>query len=67
MKVRINYTTTVSDEWRMALRHQFGECGTLADRREVKDCLRLVGSNNDEDMMQEWQDCEDCQAAWAEQ
>lgn len=63
MKIRVSYTTNVGDDYRMALNHSFGECGTLANREDLKRYFERVGSSNDEDLMAEWQDCEDCQRA----
>ena len=62
MRVRVAYTENYEDDYRMALRHSFGECGTVATREELKNYARLVGSSNDEDLMYEWGECPDCQA-----
>lgn len=62
MKVRVCYTINVDDDYRMALSHQFGDHGVLASREDVKNYARNVGSANDEDLMAEWQECDEgCQ------
>lgn len=60
MKVRVVYTTEVSHFFRLALCHSWGECGRYATRAEVKQHLELVGSANDDDLLQECQDCPFC-------
>jgi hypothetical protein len=65
MRVRVEYSVTVNNDFRMALRHSWGECGTLATRSEVRDAFEMTGRNDDADLMQEWQDCDDCQRAAA--
>ena len=72
MRVRVAYTVTVDDDYRMALRHQMSQCGTLATRDEVRDQLWMSGESEDNDIMQEWQDCDECQTSsrirhWREQ
>ena len=62
MRVRVAYTATVDDDYRRALRHSWGECGTLATREEVRNALIAVGQSNDADLIEEWQECERCQA-----
>ena len=66
MKVRIEYTTTVESDFRMALRHDQGRCGTLATRAEVRDHRHSVGYSEDDDLMFAWQECEACQAVYRE-
>ena len=63
VKVRVAYTVEVDDDYRMALGHSWGECGTLATRGEIQTAACLMGSNNDDDLMQEWADCPICQEA----
>jgi len=50
MKVRIDYTVDVSDDYRRAIRHHFGEPG-LATRAEVRSWLMGHGSAEDDDLM----------------
>jgi hypothetical protein len=58
VKVRVCYTVNADNDYRMAIRHSWGQCGTLATRQEVKDYCERVGSAEDDDLMQEWRDCE---------
>lgn len=58
MKVRVCYTIEADDDFRMAIRHHYGECGTLATREEIKDRAENVGSAEDADLMAEWRDCD---------
>lgn len=63
MKVHVDYTVDVGDAYRMALRHHYGQCGTLATRQEVRDHLQASGESQDDDLMAEFDECEDCAAA----
>lgn len=63
MKVHVSYTIEVDDDYRMALSHSWGEHGILASRKDVKGYLRNVGSANDDDLLAEWQECDECQEA----
>lgn len=60
MKVDLDCVRDSNDDYRMAIHHQWGEHGTLASRDEVKSYAWLVGASNDEDILKEWQDCEEC-------
>jgi hypothetical protein len=62
VKVRVQYTADISDDYRLALCHQWGECGRKATRAEVQQHLMLVGSSNDDDLMQEYDECDVCAA-----
>lgn len=55
MKVRVAYTVDVDDDFRLALAHHWGEHG-LASRRDVRRHCELVGTTEDEDILQEWHD-----------
>jgi hypothetical protein len=59
MKVHISYTTDASDDYRRALCHTWGEHGRLASRDEVKRHMELVGSANDDDLMYEYENCDE--------
>jgi hypothetical protein len=50
MRVRVNYTVTVSDEYRRAINLYYGRPG-LATRTEVKRWLEQHGSAEDDDLM----------------
>lgn len=60
MKVHVSYTMQVDDDFRYAITHQWGECGRKATRREVQSYAQNVGTSIDDDVMQEWRDCEVC-------
>ena len=66
MRVRVAYTVDASDDYRMALRHHWGQCGTLATRAEVRQEAEVSGESNGDDLMYEWQNCETCQDALRE-
>lgn len=57
MKVRVAYTIEATDDYRMALNHGWGWHGTLASREDVRAHAERVGSAEDDDIFQEWQDC----------
>ena len=62
MKVRVCYTVDANNDLRGAIRHQRGECGTLATREEVRNYFERVGESEIDDIMEEWRGCEDgCQ------
>lgn len=50
MKVRVSYTVEVSDDYRRAIRHYFGQTG-LATRDDVRRWLEMHGSSEDENLM----------------
>ena len=50
MRVRVEYTTTVADDYRRAIRLHYGQPG-LATRAEVKDWLMRYGSSEDDNLM----------------
>jgi len=54
VKVRVDYTVTVSDDYRRAIRMHFGRPG-LASRDEVKSWLRSYGESGDDDLMYDLQ------------
>ena len=49
MRVAVNYTTTVDDRYRRAIRRWYGQDG-LATRDEVKRWLRVYGTSMDDDL-----------------
>jgi len=57
MKVRIAYTTEVSDDYRRAINVFYGLPG-LASRDEVKNWLLNYGSSQDDDLMHDLQEHE---------
>jgi hypothetical protein len=62
MRVRIAYTIDVSDEYRAALAHQRDNHGGMVSRQEVKVHYERVGSSNEQDVMWEWEQCDEgCQ------
>lgn len=52
MKVKIEYTTEVSDDYRRAINIFYGRPG-LATRDEVKRWIQSYGSSGDDDLMQD--------------
>jgi hypothetical protein len=58
MKVRVTYTTTVSDDYRRAINLFYGKPG-LATRVEVQRWLADHGSSMDDDLMYDLQKSED--------
>lgn len=50
MRIRISYTTEVSDAFRRAIRFHYGHPG-LATRAEVKDWIVRYGETGDDDLM----------------
>lgn len=54
MKVKIEYTIDVSDEYREAINIFYGKQG-MASRDDVKRWIRSYGSSQDDDLMYEWQ------------
>lgn len=50
MKVKIEYTEEVTDEYRRAINHYHGKPG-LASRQEVKDWFWLHGQSMNDDIM----------------
>lgn len=50
MKVRVEYTVEVDDDYRRAVREFFGRKG-LATRQELKEWFWLNGRSLDEDLM----------------
>jgi hypothetical protein len=54
MKVRIEYTIDVSDDYRRAIRLHYGQPG-LATRAEVKRWIETHGSSQDDDLMYDLQ------------
>lgn len=58
MKVRVSYTTEVSDEYRAAINHHYGLPG-LASREDVKRWLREYGSSADDDIMWDYQQAQE--------
>lgn len=62
MKVRVTYVVRAEDDFRMAICHSWGDCGRLATREEIKNYCERVGTAQDDDLMQEWADCPECQA-----
>lgn len=52
MRVRVSYTTEVSDEYRRAINLFYGKPG-LATRAEVRSWLERHGSAEDDDLMYE--------------
>ena len=62
MRVRISYTVNVDEDFRMALRHRYGDHNTLATRAEIRQHFEMVGSSMDDDLMYEWANCDEgCQ------
>ena len=59
MKVVVHYVVDVDDDYRKALCHQWGEHGRKATRAEIKRHLEMVGSSNDDDMMWEYEECDE--------
>lgn len=57
MRVRVAYTTEVSDDYRRAIRLHYGKPG-LATRAEVKRWLEAHGSAEDDDLMFDLQNAE---------
>jgi hypothetical protein len=53
MKVRVNYTIEVCDDFRRALNFRYGRPG-LATRKEVKEHCIEYGTSIDNDIMYEW-------------
>lgn len=53
MKVKIEYTTEVSDEFRRAINMQFGRPG-LASREQVREWVMNHGTERDESLMQDY-------------
>lgn len=60
MKVRVSYVVNADDDFRKAICHQWGECGRKATRAEVQAYCERVGMAQADDLMQEYEDCEDC-------
>ena len=58
MRVRIEYTTDVSDDYRRAINHHYGRPG-LASRAEVKRWLVAHGSAQDDDLMYDLDNAEE--------
>ena len=52
MKVRVEYTTEVSDDYRRAINIFYGKPG-LATREEVKRWIQAYGTSGDDDLMQD--------------
>jgi hypothetical protein len=52
MRVRVCYTIEADDDYRMAIRHQWGEHGTLATRVEVRNYAERVGTATNDDLME---------------
>jgi hypothetical protein len=52
MFVKVEYTTTVSDEYRRAINLFYGRDG-LATRQEVKRWLENYGTSMDDDLMRQ--------------
>jgi hypothetical protein len=52
MKVRVAYTTEVSDDYRRAINNYYGKPG-LATREEVRRWLEAHGSSEDDNLMWE--------------
>lgn len=63
MRVRVAYTVNVDDDFRMAIRHHIGQCGTLATRAEIRQHFEMSGESEDDDLTQEWMECDECQEA----
>lgn len=55
MRIRVSYTTEVSDDYRRAVSLWYGE-DRLATREEVKRWLHAYGSSMDDDIMSEMQE-----------
>lgn len=53
MKVKIEYTEEVSDEYRRALNFRYGKTG-LATREDLKQHFQIYGNTIDDDIMQEY-------------
>lgn len=60
MKVRVSYPVDADDDFRKAITHSWGECGRKATRGEIQSYCERVGSAQDDDLMQEYRDCEVC-------
>lgn len=54
MKVKVEYTVTVDDDYRHAINLHYGKPG-LATREEVRDWLIRHGSAEDDDLMYDLQ------------
>ena len=50
MRVRVQYTTSVDDDYRRAINAHYGKPG-LASRAEVQRWLKEYGSSEDENLM----------------
>lgn len=65
MKVRVSYTTEVSDDYRYAL--YFERTGTtdrMATRQELKDWFWLYGQTMDDDIMMRWEQHVEGERVW---
>jgi hypothetical protein len=54
MKVRIDYTTDVDDDYRRAINLYYGKPG-LATRKEVQNWIERYGSSEDDNLMHDLQ------------
>ena len=59
MKVRVSYVVNADDDYRKAICHQWGEHGRKATRAEVQAYCWRVGTALNDDLMEEYEDCED--------
>lgn len=59
MKVRVCYTVHASDEYRRAIAHRLQRHGELATRDEVRDIAEEYGESIGDDLMWDWQQCDE--------
>jgi hypothetical protein len=60
MRVRVAYTIDVPDDFRRAVACYYGEHGQKLSRERLQRLFQSVGSSQDADIIQEWNDCEVC-------
>lgn len=56
MRVAIKYAVDVTDEYRRAIRHHYGEPG-LATGEELHQWFRVYGESMDDDLPHDHRDC----------